>query len=369
MKSKNYLALSLIGALMGSMITFMTMPFFTTNLIKVNETATTPSAPQNNSTINIVGGHETDNIYKAVIAKAMPSVVGITTTNNPLKSVLGEGSISGLGTGVIIDSRGYILTNSHVVDDGAARHVTVMFDDAESVPAEILWTDKTMDLAVIKVEKENLPVAELGDSDKVEVGDISVAIGNPLGLEFQRTVTEGIISGMDRTILVENLIGPPSKMEGLIQTSAAINPGNSGGPLLNRKGQVIGINSAKAGEGEGLGFAIPINVAKPIVEQFIKNGSFQKVVMGVTVSDAAVYQKHNNLDFGIDEGAIIIKIEKDSIAAKNDLQVNDIIIEFNGKKIKEREDLLRQLYTIKDGDKVQAVVWRFEEEVKVEIQF
>lgn len=368
MKSKNYFALSVIGALMGSMITFMTMPFFTNGLVQTNQAADLPTT-SNNSTINIVGGKDADNVYKAIITKAMPSVVGITTTTNPLKSVLGDGIVSGLGTGVIIDPRGYILTNSHVVDDGAARQVTVMFENSENVTAEILWTDKVMDLAVIKVDKKNLPVAELGDSDAVEVGDISVAIGNPLGLEFQRSATEGIISGLDRTILVQNANGTSSIMEGLIQTSAAINPGNSGGPLLNSKGQVIGINSAKAGEGEGLGFAIPINLAKPIVDQFIENGNFEKVRLGVTVADTKTYQERNSVDFGTDEGVIIIKIDKDSVAAKNGLIVNDIILEFDGLKIDSKEKLIRHLYNLKPGDKVKAVIWRYEEKKNVEIKF
>ena len=218
------------------------------------------SAPKSTITIE---NSTTDNVYKAVAAKATPSVVGITTltvnTNNwfniPLES-------EGVGSGVIVDSRGYILTNSHVVNDGQANKVSVIFADSSSVDGEVVWNDAKLDVAIVKVQKDNLDVAELGDSDNVEVGDIAVAIGNPLGIEFSKTVTQGIISGLDRVITTEN-----GEMDDLIQTDASINPGNSGGPLLNAKGQVIGINTAKASDAEGLGFAIPINTIKPIIEQ------------------------------------------------------------------------------------------------------
>lgn len=363
MKAKNYLAISLIGAIMGSMFTFMTLPFFASDLIN---TATTTAPSPLNTTINVSDKH-VDNIYKAIISKGMPSVVGITTVSPSLSSILGGDT--NLGTGFIIDVRGYILTNSHVVDDGNAKQVTVKFSDSTSTPAEILWTDKAIDLAIIKVEKENLPVAELGDSDTVEVGDISVAIGNPIGLEFERTATEGIISGLERSIMVKNMDGTTTQMDGLMQTSAAINPGNSGGPLLNMKGQVIGINSAKAREGEGLGFAIPINVAKPIVDQFIKNGSFKKVVMGINVVDVRRYQQELGVDMGVDQGLIIVKMESGSIAEKSGLQSLDVILKLGKQEIKTREDLMRYLYQVKEGDKVKAVVWRNDKEVEVDIQF
>lgn len=366
MRAKNYLALSLIGAILGSMLTFMAMPFFTSELVK---TSTTPIPTPLNSTINVSPDKEVDNIYKAIILKGMPSVVGITTVSAPTFGNILGGSGTGLGTGVVIDPKGYILTNSHVVDDGNAKQVTVLFNDATSVQAEILWTDKAIDLAVIKVEKENLPVAELGDSDKIEVGDIAVAIGNPIGLEFERTATEGIISGLDRSIQVKNADGTVSKMEGLLQTSAAINPGNSGGPLLNIKGQVIGINSAKAGEGEGLGFAIPINVAKPIVDQFIKSGSFKKVVMGISVADIRVYQQELGVDMGVDQGLIIVKMEEGSIAERNGLKTSDVILKFGKKEIKTREDLVKYLYQVKEGDVVKATIWRNDKEMQLEIKF
>ena len=146
----------------------------------------------------------------------------------------------GVGTGVIVDSKGYILTNSHVVSDGKAIDVKVLFNDGSTTAGKVLWNDEKLDLAIVKVDKTGLTVAELGDSSKVRVGDIAIAIGNPLGLEFQKSVTQGIISGLDRTIEAEG-----ETMTGLLQTDASINPGNSGGPLLNVNGEVIGICSLK----------------------------------------------------------------------------------------------------------------------------
>lgn len=364
MKMRKYLSVSVIGALIGCMITYMTLPFLVPG---IESTMLQTSTDNGNVTINVTGN--TDNIYKAIIEKSMPSVVGITTVSSPMSLFNGGEITQGVGTGVIVDSNGYILTNSHVINDGAASQVTVLFEDSSSEKAEVIWNDKSIDLAVIKVDKKGLAVAELGDSDEVEVGDIAVAIGNPLGLEFQRTATEGIISGLDRTITVQNTDGSTSTIEHLLQTSAAINPGNSGGPLLNAKGQVIGINSAKAGDGEGMGFAIPINMAKPIVDQFKATGSFEKVVLGVTVTTVDYFSQVLNVDFGIDEGLVIYQMEESSIADKSGLKVNDVIVEMDGEKMESFQNLSAFLYQIKSGDKVEAKIWRNNKMETVEIQF
>lgn len=301
----------------------------------------------------------TDNVYKAVAEKATPSVVGITTltidTNNwfniPLES-------EGVGSGVIVDSKGYILTNSHVVNDGKASKVSVMFADASTVDGKVVWNDAKLDIAIIKVEKENLEVAELGDSDKVEVGDIAIAIGNPLGLEFNKTVTQGIISGLDRMITTEN-----GEMDDLIQTDASINPGNSGGPLLNDKGQVIGINTAKASGAEGLGFSIPINTIKPIIEQVISGGEFEKVTLGIKGIDAAQFE------LGVESGVYVLAIEENSPAKKADLSSGDIITELDGKKIENMTGLIKALYKYNKGDKAVLKVYKDNEEREVQVQF
>lgn len=310
------------------------------------------------STITIENTN-TDNVYKAVATKATPSVVGITTltvnTNNffniPLES-------EGVGSGVIVDSRGYILTNSHVVNDGEAAKVSVMFADATSVDGKVVWNDSKLDIAIVKVEKENLDVAELGDSDKVEVGDIAIAIGNPLGLEFNKTVTQGIISGLDRIITTEN-----GEMDDLIQTDASINPGNSGGPLLNNKGQVIGINTAKASDAEGLGFSIPINTIKPIIEQVISNGSFNKVTLGIKGVDVSQF----GLD--IENGVYVVAVEANTPAKKAGISSGDIVTELDGKSIENMTNLIKALYKYNKGDSAKIKVYRNGQEKEIQVQF
>ncbi|KKH59039.1 hypothetical protein DU75_07475, partial [Methanosarcina mazei] len=211
--------------------------------------------PNTGNQINITTKEDITTVT-AVAKKSMKSVVGITTVET-VRDFIWERQVQGIGSGVIVDSRGYILTNSHVVGDNNADRITVLFEDGDKKVGQVIWHDPSLDLAMVKVNAINLPVADFGDSDTLQIGEIAVAIGNPLGLEFQRTVTSGIISGLNRTIPLDQYY----KMEDLIQTDASINPGNSGGPLLNAKGEVIGINTAKISTGEGLGFAIPINIA------------------------------------------------------------------------------------------------------------
>lgn len=358
MKKNKILLIALIGAIAGSMLTITLLPLINGLPMMGNTSGggqTTINVPEEN----------TENVYKAVIKKAMPSVVGITTVVDVGNLFTGPMQQTGIGTGVIVDSKGLILTNSHVLEDGAGKDVTVLFEDGSKTKAEILWTDKTIDLAMIKVNKAGLQVAELGDSDKVEVGDLAMAIGNPLGLEFQRSVTEGIISGLGRTIQTD----ANTTMDNLIQTSAAINPGNSGGPLLNSRGQVIGINTAKASSGEGLGFAIPINIAKPIVEQFVKNGSYEKVTLGIQGIDSAYYTQATGIETGSDTGVFVAKVEAGSIAVKSGLQVNDVIIKMDKTEINTMQDLVKHLYTIKKGDTVKAVVVREGKKTELEFKF
>ncbi len=178
--------------------------FLTVILLKNNLTSSSNGGSTSQS-ININSAGKSTNVYQAVTEKAMPSVVGITTTvmsSNNMFSIPTESE--GVGTGIIVDSNGYILTNSHVISDGEAKKVNVLFSDGSSIDGNVVWYDSQLDLAIVKVNKTGLTPAELGDSDKVSIGDISIAIGNPLGLELQRTVTQGIISGLDRTIKTES---------------------------------------------------------------------------------------------------------------------------------------------------------------------
>mgnify|MGYP001160613643 FL=1 len=302
----------------------------------------------------------------AVAKKAMSSVVGITTVETrPGGFFFSEQDISGVGSGVIVNSDGFILTNSHVVADGNAKELKVLFDDGQELDGTVLWNDPLLDLAVVKVERTGLIAAELGDSDQLQVGELAVAIGNPLGLEFERTVTSGIISGLNRSVKVDanNII------EGLIQTDASINPGNSGGPLLNGRGEVIGINTAKMTSAEGLGFSIPINQVKAIIEEIIDTGSFKGVVMGIKGVSVEEYEARLGIDLTISEGVVIIEVVPDSNASRAGLQNGDIITSIGDKPVGSMSQLKRQLYTYNEGDKTQLKILRSGEEKTIEIEF
>ena len=238
------------------------------------------------SDVNITSTGENLNVAEAIAIKVMPSVVGVSTkTETTVQGWFGQSQTAiseGVGTGIIVDESGYILTNSHVVSDGNASTILVDLYDGRKVEGSVLWNDTSIDLAIVKIEADDLTVAELGDSDEVNIGAYAAAIGNPMGLAFERSVTQGIISGLNRTITVsETANGSTTTMEGLLQTDASINSGNSGGPLINSAGQVIGINSAKAQSAEGLGFAIPINTAKPIINEIKEKGEFKKAYIGI----------------------------------------------------------------------------------------
>ena len=337
--------------------------FLTVVLLKNN--LSTSSSSQS---ISINSNGKSTNVYQAVTEKAMPSVVGITTTvmsSDNMFSIPTESE--GVGTGIVVDSNGYILTNSHVISDGEAKKVNVLFNDGSSVNGNVVWYDPQLDLAMVKVNKTGLTPAELGDSDKVSIGDISIAIGNPLGLELQRTVTQGIISGLDRTIKTEK-----ATMTGLIQTDASINSGNSGGPLLNESGQVIGINTAKTSEGESLGFAIPINQAKEIIQSVIKDGSYEKVTLGIKGYDAstyAAYAQSQGQQVATDEGVFIGEVVDNSPAKKAGVKAGDIIVKLGDTKLTSMSDLTKRLYEYKSGDKTTLVVNRDGKEIKLNVRF
>lgn len=304
-------------------------------------------------------------VYSAVAKKVMPSVVGITTVSLQ-RTWLGMQEASGVGTGVIVDARGYILTNSHVVNDGNAKEVKVLLSDGRQLDAKVLWNEASLDLAVIKIEGENFIAADLGDSDGVEVGEIAIAIGNPLGLTFERSLTQGVISGLNRTITI-NTAG--ETIENLMQTDASINPGNSGGPLLNAKGQVIGINTAKISTGEGLGFAIPINIAKPIVDQFIENGEFTRVYLGIRGLNLDAYRAYSGEQTPVEHGVYVKEVLENSVAAKYGIQGNDIIVKIDNDEISRMSNLTRSIYKYRPGDKATITVIRNNKEVKVDIVF
>ena len=359
----SYIIVALIAAMIGGICSAYIAPtYLYGKIIPMPEIFVRKEILSENKTVIMPSEDRTS--VTTVAKKSMSSVVGITTIQIQ-RELFWEREIPGVGSGVIIDSNGYILTNSHVIADGLAKSINVLFEDGNMSVANILWYDAAIDLAIIKVEDRNLPVAEMGDSDILEVGQLAVAIGNPLGLDFQRTVTSGIISGLNRSIRVsENNV-----IENLIQTDASINFGNSGGPLLNDQGQVIGINTAKVKSGEGLGFAIPINLIKPIAREVIEKGSFSNVYIGFEGWEVDKYERYAGIDLEIDTGVIILKVVPKSPAANARLRVLDIIVEIDGSKIENMTQIRKTLYNYKLGDKAILTINREGIEEEVEIIF
>jgi len=286
------------------------------------------------------------------IEKVSKNVVNIASVRMVTDELLRIFPIEGVGSGIAIDNQGHILTNYHVVDH--ARRLKVTLYDGRTFNAKVIGTDKLTDLAVLKIEHDSnnssnnnnnnnnnnpdnkaidsIPSAELGDSDNLKAGQIVIAVGNPFGLTGGPTVTTGIISSLNRNIEFEDGV-----LE-LVQTDAAINPGNSGGPLVNTNGEVIAINTAKIPYAHGIGFAVPVNTAKTILQQLIKNGKVTRPWLGITTIKitsriARYYRLPTN------EGALVVKVEEYSPASDSGIRPGDIIEEIDEKRIEEITEL------------------------------
>lgn len=302
-----------------------------------------------------------------VLEKTIKSVVGISKIKNTGSSIFLNNSTSelGLGTGMIVSENGYILTNWHVAGNKYSN-CYVTLDNGSVYNGNVMWADSDLDLAIIKISASNLNYISLGDSDNIKIGEKTYAIGNPIGVEFQRTVTSGIISGVNRTIKIEE-DNEASYMEDLIQTDATINPGNSGGPLINTKGEVIGVNSIKIKEAEGIGFAIPINIIKPILESFSVNGNFEEAYLGLFAYDKEVIPYLDN-SINFDSGIYIAQISVDGPSKTSGLKVGDIITKIDNISINKMSELRNYIYTKKIGDEVSLTILRNKKERVVKIK-
>ncbi len=287
-----------------------------------------------------------------IAQKAGPSVVGITSKVQASLGFFGSSIAESTGSGVILSNDGYIVTNNHVVDGSVG--VTVQLSSGNVYDAEIIGTDEQTDLAVIKINaNEPLTAASLGDSSKLEIGEKAVAIGNPMGLEFFGSVTEGVISGLNRTITVEN------RTMNVIQTDAAINSGNSGGALVNGRGEVIGINAVKisSSTAEGMGFAIPISEAEPIIADLIEYGYVKgRPVIGITTRDITDYVSSTQ---GVPVGVQIWVVQEGSGAAAAGLEQGDIILKADDTKVETYEDLNKVKDTHKAGEVIKLEVYKY----------
>ncbi|AKO91843.1 S1C family serine protease [Priestia filamentosa] len=309
------------------------------------------------------------------VDKALESVVGIYTYQG---NQLFEGTTeTGAGSGVIYKKSGdyaYIVTNHHVVD--GASQVEVQVSEGTRLQAKVVGSDELTDLAVLRIDGSKVnSVAELGDSSKLTLGEPAIAIGNPLGF-LEGSVTEGIISSTNRTIPVDtNGDGQEDWQSEVIQTDASINPGNSGGALINIDGQVIGINSSKIAqdEVEGIGFAIPMNVAKPIIEDLEQDGKVDRPTLGVRIADLSQVNPVGRtetlkLPDSVQEGVVIIEVEGSSLAEKAGLKQYDVITKVNGDKISSDAELRRSIYE-SNGKKMSITYYRNGKEQTTTVSF
>lgn len=319
-----------------------------------------------------------------IVKEVSPSVVSILLTRDvsvlgddlqypfysPLQGEQGtEKQEIGGGSGFIISSDGLILTNKHVVEEENVDY-TVVTNDGEKYEAQVLARDPIQDLAVLKIEKDNLPVVHLGDSDNLQIGQSVIAIGNALG-EFQNTVSTGIVSGLSRDITATD--GRMTEIiEEVIQTDAAINRGNSGGTLLNLSGEVIGVNTAMASGAENIGFAIPVNKAKKAIQDTKEKGKITYPFLGVRyLSINQALQKQYNLP--VNYGAWVVKGEGEAVSAitpgsgadKAGIQENDIILEVNSEKITEENSLSKIILSYNIGDEIKLKILRQGEEMEL----
>jgi len=335
----------------------------TMNMMKNTSTTSAPKVTSTKGSSDgktkLITTNSTENLsVPQIVKKVSSSVVAISTKISNGNSGFGWQTApqEGVGTGIIFSEEGYILTNYHVIS--GAQNIKVMLSDGKEVSAKVINYDAAADVAVIKLtENTKVPgVAEFGDSDMLEVGESVVAIGNPLGKEFLGSVTSGVVSAINRQVSVEN------KDLKFIQTDAAINPGNSGGPLVNSKGQVIGINTAKINETgvEGLGFAIPINTVNPKMENLIK----PILKIGISCRDIT---EDISKEYNIPIGVYISQIQEFSAAEKAGIMPGDIITQFGGQKVKTVEEINKIKGTHKAGDVVKVELVRNGKSIKIDL--
>ena len=302
-----------------------------------------------------------------IIERASKTVVGISKIRNIGSSAFLSDSTEnlGLGTGIIVSEKGYILTNQHVVGENE-NSCYVTTEDGKNYTGKIIWLNSDIDLAIIKVDTIFNNVANLGSSNSVSVGNTVYAIGNPLGYEFQRTVTRGIISAVDRTIKIKNEDATYSYMSNLIQTDATINPGNSGGPLIDDKGNVIGINTIKITTAEGIGFAIPINIIKPIINKYEQYGEFNEAYLGIFAYDGSV-MSYIDENINLAKGVYIEKITDDGPAKETDLRKGDIIIKIDNTNVNKMCELQEYIFSKNIDDEIILTIIRNNEEKRIKV--
>ncbi|ADC49619.1 serine protease Do HtrC [Alkalihalophilus pseudofirmus OF4] len=361
-----------IGAVVGGLVVLLSVPLLSNlGILPYNAgdsqgEDTSLVASEQPEDVQTVSYSVNTDVTQAVdqVSDAVVGVINIQQSN-PFQEQGGEGT----GSGVIYKAAGdkaFVVTNHHVID--RANGIEVSLADGTRVPAELLGSDVITDLAVLEIDSENIDtVAEFGNSDSLRVGEPAIAIGNPLGLRFSSSVTQGIISATERSIPVDLTgNGQVDWHAEVLQTDAAINPGNSGGALLNIEGQVIGINSMKIAQSsvEGIGFAIPTSVALPIIEDLERYGEVKRPQLGVGIQSlneipSYHWQETLNLPSDVRAGVMVSSVSPMSAAERAGLEQYDVIVEIDGEEITDGHDLRRFLYTEKQvGDEVEVTYYR-----------
>jgi S1-C subfamily serine protease len=301
-----------------------------------------------------------EDLISSAVEKVSKSVVNIASVRMMHDQLFRIFPIQGVGSGVVIDNDGHVLTNNHVIEN--AQQLKITTTDGRTENGKVIGTDELTDLAVVKAGSiEKFEHAQLGDSDNLRIGQIVLAIGNPFGLSGGPTVTSGIVSSLKRSIQFD------TGMLEVIQTDAAINPGNSGGPLINTNGEVVAINTAKMPYGQGIGFAIPINISKSILEDLIQNGKVTRPWMGVaTVKLDQQIARYYRLP--ITEGALVVSVERNSPAEYAGIRRGDIIEEVNSTKISDPSELLSAIIRKKTNDHLKITINRYGRQFEIFIQ-
>lgn len=359
------LALVFVGAIIGGLISFS----FLSQSHRMGDNPSKPASSGQEQEKMEISIKEDSTVENAVAKKCLPSIVGITTiapgmSQNPFLFGIPQYSES-VGSGIILSKDGYILTNAHVIDSGKSQKMTVLLNSKEEKQAQLIWADPTLDLAVIKISASGLQPIEFAKSDLIQVGDKAIAIGNPLGLDLQSTLTSGYISGLNRSITLQD----GNVMDGLLQTDAAINSGNSGGALLNAEGKLIGVNSAKPSSSEGIGFAIPISTVRPIVTRILESGSYKPLYLGVTGYNVETVNQLSQTPLSVDSGVVVRSVMKGSPAEAAGIKKDDIILRLDEKSVDSMNALKTLLLKYKIEDKATLTVLRKGKEEKMEIIF
>lgn len=359
-----------VGAILGALLMYFAVPALS-RIVPYDMELGEEATEQENGTDNQTGltKNVSVNVNSAItdiVDNVSDAVVGVVNLQEA--GFWNETGEAGTGSGVIYKKEGknaFVVTNHHVIE--GASQVEISLSDGTRVPAEILGSDALTDLAVLRLDSEKIKkVAEFGDSDAVKPGEPVIAIGNPLGLQFSGSVTQGIISGTERAIPIdENGDGQVDWNAEVLQTDAAINPGNSGGALINLDGKVIGINSMKIAQSavEGIGLSIPANHAIPIIEDLEKYSEVRRPFLGIgmrSLNEVSSYHKEQTLKLSEDvtDGVIVMSVVPVSPAAQAGLQEFDVITEFAGEKVKDIIELRKALYDQDVGDTVEVVYYR-----------